>query len=101
MTPPTQDEIRIGGGVARFAKKSIQSAVARALDGDKRDQDMLLNSRFLSVFFGYINEDLERKAAAKRTAKRKRQRAAKAAQAITSTPTVGNVDGLKHHEVTP
>lgn len=81
MTPPTKEEIRIGGGVAHFAKKSIQSAVARALDGDKRDQDMLLNSRFLSVFFDYINEDLERKAA----------------QAIT--PTVGNGD--KHHEVAP
>ncbi|MHB1642561.1 MAG: hypothetical protein ACYCS8_07860 [Acidithiobacillus sp.] len=63
MTPPTQDEIRIGGGVAHFAKKSIQSAVARALAGDKRDQEMLINSRFLSAFFHYINEDLERKAA--------------------------------------
>ncbi len=63
MTPPTQNEVRIGGGVAHFAKKSIQSAVARALAGDKRDQDMLINSRFLSAFFHYINEDLERKAA--------------------------------------
>lgn len=63
MTPPTSDEIRLGGGVAHFAKKSIQSAVARALDGDKRDQDVLINSRFLSAFFHYINEDLERKAA--------------------------------------
>jgi hypothetical protein len=69
MTPPTQDEIRIGGGVAHFAKKSIQSAVARALVGDKRDQDMLINSRFLSAFFHYINEDLERKAARKRKEK--------------------------------
>ncbi|MDA8154090.1 MAG: hypothetical protein M0003_15500 [Acidithiobacillus sp.] len=84
MIPPTPDEIRIGGGVAHFAKKSIQSAVARALAGDKHDQEMLINSRFLSAFFNYINEDLERKAA----------------QAIT--PTVGNGDGLKHNdEVAP
>ncbi|QQD72313.1 hypothetical protein [Acidithiobacillus ferrivorans] len=66
MTPPTQDEIRIGGGVAHFAKKSIQSAVTRALAGDKRDQDMLINSRFLSAFFYYINQDVERKAARRR-----------------------------------
>lgn len=66
MTPPTPDEIRIGGGVAHFAKKSIQSAVNRALAGDKRDQDMLINSRFLSAFFHYVNEDIERKAAGKR-----------------------------------
>ncbi|MHB9043094.1 hypothetical protein [Acidithiobacillus sp.] len=65
MTPPTQDEVRIGGGVAHFAKKSIQSAVARALAGDKRDQDMLINSHFLAALFHYINEDLERKAARK------------------------------------
>ncbi|MDA8378369.1 MAG: hypothetical protein M0Z50_15205 [Planctomycetia bacterium] len=69
MTPPTPDEIRIGGGVAHFAKKSIQSAVTRALAGDKRDQDMLVNSRFLSAFFRYINEDIERKAACKRRGK--------------------------------
>ena len=84
MTPPTKEEIRIGGGVAYFAKKSIQSAVARAIAGDKRDQDMLINSHFLSAFFRYINEDLERKAAA---------------QALT--PTVGNSDGLKNYEVAP
>ena len=66
MTPPTPDEIRIGGGVAHFAKKSIQSAVARALAGDKRDQDMLVNSRFLSAFFRYINEDIERKSSRRR-----------------------------------
>lgn len=63
MTPPTNEEISIGGGVAHFARKAIQSAVARALAGDKRDQDMLINSRFLSAFFHHINEDLERKAA--------------------------------------
>jgi hypothetical protein len=66
MTPPTAEEIRIGGGVSYFAKKSIQSAVTRALAGDKRDQEMLINSGFLSALFRYINDDLERKAARRR-----------------------------------
>jgi hypothetical protein len=66
MTPPTNEEIRIGGGVAHFAKKSIQNAVARALAGDKRDQEMLINSGFLSALFHYINQDIERKAVRKR-----------------------------------
>ena len=69
MTPPTPDEIRLGGGVTHFAKKSIQSAVARALAGDKHDQEMLINGRFLTAFFHYVNEDIERKAACKRRGK--------------------------------
>uniref|UniRef100_E6Q9Z2 ProQ/FinO domain-containing protein n=1 Tax=mine drainage metagenome TaxID=410659 RepID=E6Q9Z2_9ZZZZ len=46
-------------------------------------------------------QEREQAKRAKRTAKRKRQRAAKVAQAVTITPTVGNGDGLKHHEVAP
>jgi hypothetical protein len=66
MTPPTAEEIRIGSGVSYFAKKSIKYAVTRALAGDKRDHEMLINSRFLSALFRYINDDLERKAARRR-----------------------------------